>query len=94
MPKKRDDRIRLAALGEYYEDALAVEAALKNRTTAAEAASLLCAKLQERKTNRAEMVQYLAEKRGISAKEMWAQLLQGEGDISEEEAKLYSDGEA
>ncbi len=92
MAKKRDERLRLAPLGEYYEDALKIEAAIKNRTTAAEAASLLCAKLQERKANRAEMVQYLANKRGISEKEMWVQLLNGEGDISEEESSLYSQG--
>lgn len=72
------ERIYVTYPGEFYDDALTVEAAIKNRSKSAEAASLLCSKLQERKTRRDEMVQYLANKRRISFDEMWHQLLVGE----------------
>jgi hypothetical protein len=76
MPKATD-RFYINYIGECYDDALVVEAILKNRTKAAEAASLLCAKLQEREARRNYMVQYLANKRGISFEDMWNQLLTG-----------------
>jgi hypothetical protein len=63
--------------GEYCDDALTIEAVLKNRSKPFEASSLLCEKLQERKPKRDEMVQYLADKRGISFKEMWNLILSG-----------------
>ncbi len=71
-------RLQIPWIGEYYADALTLEARIKNRTEVQEAASLLCAKLMERKSKREEMIQYLADKRGISFDEMKRQLLTGE----------------
>lgn len=72
------ERFYVSYLGEYYDDALTLEAAIKNRTKSAEAASLLSSKLQERKERRHEMIQYLADKRGISFREMLIKLLSGD----------------
>jgi len=89
MPKPTD-RQYMAFPGEYYDDALTVESVLKNRSKSQEASSLLCAKLQERKPKRDEMIQYLADKRGISFKEMWNLILGGKYEpfSSEELAKI------
>ena len=76
MPKATD-RQYMTFPGEYCDDALTIEAVLKNRSKPFEASSLLCEKLQERKPKRDEMVQYLADKRGISFKEMWNLILSG-----------------
>lgn len=76
MPKPTD-RQYISYLGEYYDDCWTIEAELKGKTKTAEGASLLCAKLQERDEKRNKMVQYLADKRGISFKEMWNQILIG-----------------
>jgi hypothetical protein len=76
MPKPTD-RQYISYLGEYYDDCWTIEAELKSRTKTTEGASLLCAKLQEREEKRNKMVQYLADKRGISFKEMWNQILTG-----------------
>lgn len=71
------DRLRIQNLGEYYNDALTVEAFIKNRSTAAEANSLLSAQLYRRKDSRESMVRELARKRGISFEEMWDAILAG-----------------
>lgn len=76
MPKATE-RQYIAYLGEYYDDAWTIEAELKGKPKTVEGASLLCAKLQEREEKRTKMVQYLADKRGISFKEMWNQILIG-----------------
>lgn len=70
-------RFYVSWMGEYYMDALRVEAILKGRTQANEAASLLGAKLQEREEKRRKMVDYLAQKRGIPYQEMYQQLVSG-----------------
>lgn len=75
MPK--DDRLRISALGEYYEDLLTVDSAINGRTEAQQSASLLCSKLQEREDKIKARVQYLAAKRGISFEEMWLLMLKG-----------------
>lgn len=91
MPKATD-RQYMAFPGEYYDDALTVEAALKNRSKSLESSSLLCAKLQERKPRRDEMVQYLADKRGISFKEMWQLILIGKYEpLSNEELEKLNE---
>lgn len=76
MPKPTE-RQYINYLGEFYDDALAIEAAIKNRSKTAEATSLLCSKLQEREVKRTAMVQYLANKRGITFDEMWNLILTG-----------------
>ena len=70
-------RIWVSWLGDYYMDVLAVEAAIKGRTQAAEAASLLCSILQQREEKRRQMVQYLADKNQIPYEEMWRRLANG-----------------
>ncbi len=76
MPRATE-RQYISYVGEYYDDAWTIEAELKGRTKTAEGASLLCGKLQERESRRNQMVQYLADKRGISFKDMWNQILIG-----------------
>ncbi len=76
MPRATE-RQYISYVGEYYDDAWTVEAELKGRTKTAEGASLLCGKLQERESRRNQMVQYLADKRGISFQDMWNQILIG-----------------
>lgn len=78
-------RFPIAHLGEYYDDALTVEAKMKDRSKAAEAASLLCAMLQQRADKRNAMVQYLADKNGVSFQEMWNSLLDKNAEISDED---------
>ena len=76
MPKPTE-RQYVSYLGEYYDDCWTIEAELKSRTKTTEGASLLCIKLQEREETRNRMIQYLANKRGISFQEMWNQVLMG-----------------
>lgn len=76
MPRK-DERLAIPALGEYYNDVLTVDAWVNGRTKVAQAQSLLCARLQERDKLIRERVEYLAKKRGISFDEMWADILNG-----------------
>lgn len=71
------ERLFIGELGEYYNDLLTVDSAINNRTAPSQANALLCSKLQERESRVKERVQYLADKRGISFKEMWNQLLTG-----------------
>ncbi|HEY9763479.1 MAG TPA: hypothetical protein V6D07_13190 [Trichocoleus sp.] len=74
---RKDDRLTVPALGEWYSDLLAVDAAINNRTPGQQFQSLGCAKLQEREAKIRERVTYLAQKRGISPDEMWRQLVTG-----------------
>lgn len=74
----KDDRPRISALGEYYEDLLVIDSAVNGRSPATQATSLLCAKLQEREERIRSRVKYLAAKRGIAFEEMWLKLLQGD----------------
>ena len=76
MPRK-DERLAIPALGEYYNDILTVDAWVNGRTKVVQAQSLLCAKLQERDKLIKERVEYLAKKRGITFDEMWEQIVNG-----------------
>jgi hypothetical protein len=71
----RDDRPRIASLGEWYEDLLKVDSTINARSEAQQASSLLCAKLQERESKVKERVRYLAAKRGLSFEEMWLKII-------------------
>jgi plasmid stability protein len=84
MAPRDKDRQYASGMGEFYLDALAVEAALKQRSIAAEAGSLLCAKLQEREARRTAMVLYMANRRNISFNQMWSLLLGGEIPTAED----------
>ncbi|WP_392530206.1 hypothetical protein [Nostoc sp. C117] len=76
MPRK-DERLAIPGLGEYYNDVLTVDAWVNGRTKVVQAQSLLCAKLQERDKLIKERVEYLAKKRGITFDQMWEQILNG-----------------
>ncbi len=76
---RKDDRISMSSLGEYYEDVLEIDARMNARTKPEQARTLVYAKIQEREGRIKERVTYLARKRGISFEEMWDQLLTGEG---------------
>ncbi len=78
-PIRRDDRIGMSSLGEYYEDILEIDARMNARSKAEQARTLVYAKIQEREGKVKERVQYLANKRGISFQEMWDMLLTGDG---------------
>ena len=73
----KDDRLRVASVGEWYEDLLTIDAIVNGRTESQQASSLLCSKLQERQERIKERVRYLAAKRGVTFEEMWLQLLKG-----------------
>ena len=86
MAAKKQDRLQVAPLGEYYEDLLAVDAWIDDRTKSAQANTLLCNTLQEREPMLRERVAYLAKKRGIDPQEFWIEILKGNAEkISPEE---------
>jgi hypothetical protein len=74
----KDDRPRISSLGEWYEDLLRVDSAINGRSEPVQAASLLCAKLQERESIIRKRLRYLASKRNMTSEEMWLQILKGE----------------
>ncbi|MEM9093301.1 hypothetical protein D0962_37495 [Leptolyngbyaceae cyanobacterium CCMR0082] len=83
-------RLQVPFLGEYYNDLLVIEAWLKDRSTPAEAQSLLRSALIEREATRSEIIERLARKRGISADVLTADILAGTAEhlTSEEYATL------
>jgi hypothetical protein len=76
MPKK-SERLQIPPLGEWYQDLLAIDAAINDRSEPAQASGLLCAKLQERELKIRERVEYLARKRGLTFEQMWDDILTG-----------------
>lgn len=83
------DRMQITRPGEYYMDALKIEAFLKNNTVAGEAKSLICARLMQRKDYREEMLDWVARKRGFTRQELIDAILAGEAgklDKSESDA--------
>ena len=78
MSKKRERRIMLAPIGEYYEDLLLYDCFITGRQQGMQAASLLCAKLQEREQKIEARLEYLAEKRNISVSELKKQIRDGQ----------------
>ncbi len=87
----RKERFSISPLGEFYMDVLTVDAWINARSRSIQANSLLCAKLQEREPRVRERVAYLAKKRGISADELWQQILQGEATPMESDEDEGSD---
>lgn len=83
MTIRKDGRLIVSPLGEFYEDLLKVDSWINARTTASQANSLLCAKLMARQTEIRDRVEYLAKKRAISAEELWTQILSGEAEEDE-----------
>lgn len=82
MAKKKDRarRLMLAPIGEYYEDILLYDCFITGRQQGMQAASLLCAKLQEREGRIEGRLEYLAKKRGISVNDLKQQIREGDAD--------------
>jgi hypothetical protein len=76
MPKKVE-RLQIPPIGEWYQDLLAIDAAINDRSEPVQASGLLCTKLQEREPKIRDRVQYLARKRGLTFDEMWDAILTG-----------------
>lgn len=70
MPRK-DDRLTVAPIGEWYEDLLTADSIINARSVSTQASSLLCAKLQEREPKIKERIEYLAKKRGLTYEDCW-----------------------
>lgn len=83
MTIRKDGRLVISPLGEFYEDLLKVDSWINARTIASQANSLLCAKLMQRQVEIRDRVTYLAAKRGISAEDLWTQILSGEAEEDE-----------
>lgn len=86
MAARKQERLQVAQLGEYYEDLLTVDAWVDDRTKSAQANAILSNALQERELKLRERVAYLAKKRGIDPQEFWIDILKGNAEkISPEE---------
>ena len=77
MTSRKDERLVIAPIGEYYNDLLTVDSWIRDTTKSQQASSLLASKLQEREERIKERIEYLAKKRGINPDELWLQILKG-----------------
>lgn len=75
MNQRREERLQIPALGEFFDDLLDVDAELSNRTRVQQAQSLLSEKLNERIPDIEQRVKYLAEKRGITPDQVRGEIL-------------------
>lgn len=74
---RKDERLQIPALGEYLDDLLTIGSWLNRKNKVQHGQTLLVAKLQEEEAKIKEQVEYLAKKRGISAEELWFDILTG-----------------
>ena len=96
MISRKDGRLTIAPIGEFYEDLLKVDALINARTIAAQANSLLCAKLMQRQQEVSDRVVYLAKKKGISSEELWTQILNGTAQrktLAEDIEEMHEDSQ-
>ena len=77
MTSRKDERLVIAPIGEYYNDLLVVDSWIRDTTKSQQASNLLCTRLQEREQRIKDRITYLAKKRGISPDELWIQILKG-----------------
>ena len=80
MAPRKDDRLALPSLGEWYDDLLTLDAWIANRSKPQQGQILLYAKLQEREERINTRIEYLAAKRGISPAELRMQILAGKAE--------------
>ena len=80
MSKQNNERIYTSPISEYYQDLLKIDSWVVGKTKASQAASLLCAKLQEREERIKERLEYLAKKRGMTSDELWKEILEDKAD--------------
>ena len=76
----KQSRFSIAPMGEFCRDLLEIDSWVVGRTAATQATSLLCSTLQRREEIIRERLQYLAQKRGISADKLWNLILKGEAE--------------
>jgi hypothetical protein len=77
MTSRKDERLVIAPIGEYYNDLLTIDSWIRDTTKSQQASSLLASKLQEREQRIKERVEYLAKKRGMTSDELWINILKG-----------------
>jgi len=86
---------RIGAIGEYYDNLLMVDATIRGVSVPQQAASLLCAKLQERATLITARLKYLAAKRGVTSEALWLEILKGNyQELTDEEMQAIDTLEA
>lgn len=79
MNQRREERLQIPALGEFYDDLLDIDAELSSRTRVQQAQSLLSEKLNERAPDIKKRIKYLADKRGVSSDQIWSEILAKRG---------------
>ncbi|BAZ09301.1 hypothetical protein NIES4071_11090 [Calothrix sp. NIES-4071] len=79
MNQRREERLQIPALGEFYDDLLDIDAELSSRTRVQQAQSLLSEKLNERVPDIKQRVKYLADKRGVTSDQIWSEILAKRG---------------
>ncbi|GJD19394.1 hypothetical protein RIVM261_043500 [Rivularia sp. IAM M-261] len=79
MNQRREERLQIPALGEFFDDLLDIDAELSNRTRVQQAQSLLSEKLNERIPDIEQRIKYLAEKRGITPDQLRGEMLAKRG---------------
>lgn len=84
MPK----RFPVGPLGEHDNDWLTVWAWLNNRSKSAQAAAIISFRIRERKAEIAEMLEYVAKKRGVTADELFKSVLNGTADSNEDQSTV------
>lgn len=78
MSKRKDGRIVIAPIGEYYEDLLALSAWASGQSKSMQGSALLRQKLDEIKASIDDAIAQAAKKRGLSPDEVRAKILAGE----------------
>lgn len=82
---RKDERLMIAPLGEFYEDLLKIDAWATAQTIAGQGKLLLCERLMQRQEGIRSRIEYLATKRGVTIDELWMQVLKGEAKKLEAE---------
>lgn len=80
MPK----RITLPLLSEHDDDWLRIMAWLNNTSKSTQAANSVSAHVRQQKAEMQEMLNYIAQKRGITAQELMKSVLEGRADRPDE----------
>lgn len=84
MPK----RITLPPLGEHDDDWLRIWAWLNNRSKSSQAAGIVSFRIRERKAEIREMLEYIAQKRGVTPDYLFKSILDGNVDNNTDESAI------
>jgi hypothetical protein len=77
---KKQERLYIQQLGEYYEDELKVRAWLNRSTTSLQAKSDLSSFLNMRREDTKEKLQIMADKKGVSYEDLRKAIVEGKVD--------------